>query len=125
MVSHSVTCHPAAVTFPPLSQPKLVLDLSTPEGCKAELIWVVLISQDSLQRNTVTYFRNNWKVSWLGIELTTESHKSNVLTTTPPRRLCAAILCLTNVFTTVINIIIILIIIKRKNSKNPMYLLSK
>ena len=24
--SHSVTCHPAEVTFPPLSQPKLVLD---------------------------------------------------------------------------------------------------
>ena len=30
---HSVTCHPAEVTFPPLSQPKLVLDLSTPERC--------------------------------------------------------------------------------------------
>jgi len=27
--SHSVTCHPAAVTFPPLPQPKLVLDLVT------------------------------------------------------------------------------------------------
>jgi len=26
MGSHSVTCHPAEVTFPPLSQPKLVLD---------------------------------------------------------------------------------------------------
>jgi len=37
MGSHSVTCHPAEVTFPPLPQPKLVLDLSTPEGCKAEL----------------------------------------------------------------------------------------
>jgi len=24
--SHSVTCHPAEVTFPPLPQPKLVLD---------------------------------------------------------------------------------------------------
>jgi len=24
------------VTFPPLPQPKLVLDLATPEGCKAE-----------------------------------------------------------------------------------------
>ena len=34
--SHSVTCHPAAVTFPPLPQPKLLLDLATPEGCKAE-----------------------------------------------------------------------------------------
>ena len=26
MGSHSVTCHPAEVTFPPLTQPKLVLD---------------------------------------------------------------------------------------------------
>jgi len=37
MGSHSVTCHPAAMTFPPLPQPKLILDLATPEGCKAEL----------------------------------------------------------------------------------------
>ena len=38
MGSHSVTCHPAEVTFPPLPQPRLVLDLATPEGCKAELV---------------------------------------------------------------------------------------
>jgi len=37
MGSHSVTCHQAEVTFQPLPQPKLVLDLATPEGCKAEL----------------------------------------------------------------------------------------
>ena len=37
MGSHSVTCHPAEVAFPPLPQPKLVLNLVTPEGCKAEL----------------------------------------------------------------------------------------
>ena len=37
MGSHGVTCHPAEVTFSPLPQPKLVLDLATPEGCKAEL----------------------------------------------------------------------------------------
>jgi len=42
------TCHPAAVIFPPLPQPKLVLDLVTPEGCKAELTWVVVTSQDNL-----------------------------------------------------------------------------
>jgi len=29
---HSVTFHPAEVTFPPLPQPKLVLDLATPKG---------------------------------------------------------------------------------------------
>ena len=39
MRSHSVTRHPAEVTFPPLPQPKLVLDLATPEGCKAEFTW--------------------------------------------------------------------------------------
>ena len=37
MGSHSVTCHPAEVPFPPLPQPKLILDLATPERCKAEL----------------------------------------------------------------------------------------
>jgi len=30
MGSHSVIYHPAAVTLPPLPQPKLVLDLATP-----------------------------------------------------------------------------------------------
>ena len=39
MGSHSVTCHPAEVTFPPLPQPKPVLDYATPEGCKAELTY--------------------------------------------------------------------------------------
>jgi len=34
---HSVTCHLAEVEFLPLPQPKLVLDLATPEECKAEL----------------------------------------------------------------------------------------
>ena len=41
MGSHSVTCHPTEVTFPHLPQPKLVLDLATQEGCKAELTYVV------------------------------------------------------------------------------------
>jgi len=42
MGSHSVTCHLAAVTtFSPLPQPKLVLDLATLEGCKAELTWKI------------------------------------------------------------------------------------
>ena len=32
-----LTCHPAELTFPPLPQSKLVLDLATLGGCKAEL----------------------------------------------------------------------------------------
>jgi len=40
--------HPAVVTFLSLPQPKLVLVLVTPEGCKAESILVVVVSQDSL-----------------------------------------------------------------------------
>jgi len=44
MGSHSVTCHPAEVIFSPLPQPKLVLDLVTPKGCKAELTWVMVTS---------------------------------------------------------------------------------
>ena len=35
--SKPATCHPAEVAFPPLPQLNLVLDLATPEGCKAEL----------------------------------------------------------------------------------------
>jgi len=35
--SYSVTCHPTEVAFPSLPQPKPVLDLAVPRGCKAEL----------------------------------------------------------------------------------------
>jgi len=45
---HAICDHTAAVTFPPLPQPKLVLNLATQEGCKVELTWVVVTSQDSL-----------------------------------------------------------------------------
>ena len=47
MGSHSVTCHPAEVTFLPLPQPKLVLDLATPEGCKAELTFCLTFEYDT------------------------------------------------------------------------------
>ena len=53
MRSHSVTCHPAEVTFPPLPQLKLVLDLATPEGCKAELTWVVVIEACPLNKTNL------------------------------------------------------------------------
>jgi len=72
MESHSVICHPAVVTFLPLPQPKLVLDLAILEGCKAEL----------------TCLRNNRAVSWLAIEPATKSPKFNVRTTTPPSTQC-------------------------------------
>jgi len=36
---HSVTCHGTGDgDFPPLPQPKVVLHLAAPEGCKAELL---------------------------------------------------------------------------------------
>jgi len=46
--SRSVICHPAEVTFPPLPQSKLVHDLATRKGYKAELTCVVVTFQDSL-----------------------------------------------------------------------------
>ena len=48
LLAISVTCHPAEVTFPPLPQPKLVLDLATPELCKAELAWVNVLQNSKL-----------------------------------------------------------------------------
>ena len=48
MGSHSVTRLVAVVTFSSLPQLKPGLDLVTPEGCEAELTWVVVTSQDSL-----------------------------------------------------------------------------
>jgi len=41
MGSRSDTCHPTEVTFPPSPQPKLVLDLATPQGCKVELTYAL------------------------------------------------------------------------------------
>jgi len=54
------------VTYPP----KLVLDLATPEGCKAELTWVVVTPQNSFAANDVqlTYLRNNQAASWMEVE---------------------------------------------------------
>jgi len=53
----SVTCHPAEVTFPPSPQPKLILDLATPKGCKAELTirwsyrWLCHVSATATQHS--------------------------------------------------------------------------
>jgi len=62
--SHRVTYHPAVTTFPPLSHPKLELDLATPEGSKAKFTWVVVISQDSLPAKNGHLFQKNWAVLW-------------------------------------------------------------
>jgi len=80
MGSHSVTCHPTEVTFLPLPQPKLVLDLAPPEGCQAELIWVVIISQDIVYfLKTVTYLRNNGTLSCESGVLTTRQDHQGIL----------------------------------------------
>jgi len=48
MGSHGVAYHLAAVTFLPVHWLKCVFDVATLKGCKAELTWVVVTSQDSL-----------------------------------------------------------------------------
>jgi len=73
----------AAVTFPPLPQPKLVLDLATPEGCKAEFTWCWLYHKTVYLPETVTYLRHNWAVSWPETEPTTTTYESDILTTRP------------------------------------------
>jgi len=75
---YSVTCHPAAVTLPSRNWYS-VLDLTTSEGCLAELTWSVVISIPNIvyRRKTVTYLRNNQAVSWLGI-VGTRCRKSQV-----------------------------------------------
>ena len=50
----------AAVTFPPLPQLKLVLDLATLEVCKAELTWVVVISQDNSPTSDFSRIIQDW-----------------------------------------------------------------
>ena len=67
MGSHSVTCHPTHVNAATLTLvSKLVLDLPTPEGWKAEL-------------TQATRQCNSWESNSRSLD-----HKSDVLTTTPP-----------------------------------------
>jgi len=67
MGSQSVTCHPAAVAFLPLPQPKLVLDLATQRNVRLSWPWWCLYPKIVYLRNTVTYLRNNRVVSWVKI----------------------------------------------------------
>ena len=64
---HSVTYHPAEVTFPPLPQPKLVLDQATPEGCKAELTldlrtskWTTCVYVTNSYWYVIVLISHNW-----------------------------------------------------------------
>ena len=50
---------PGRGDFFSLTQPKLVLDLATSQGCKAELTWVVVPTKSS---------ESNQAVLWLGVE---------------------------------------------------------
>ena len=43
-----------SVTFPAYTQPKLVLDSETPEGCKAELTWLLV--------KTVVAVDDDWNI---------------------------------------------------------------
>ena len=91
MGSHSVTCHLAVVTFPPLLQPKLVLNLETrklPRG-DTRLSWPRwwLHPKIVYLPKTVTYLRNNQAVSWPGLEQATwksQVQRPNYYTTKPP-----------------------------------------
>ena len=87
MGSHSVTCHPAEVTFPPLPQPKLILDLATPEDARLSWLRWWLYPKIVYPRNTVTYLRNNQTVWWPGLEPATwksQVQRPNHYTTEPP-----------------------------------------
>jgi len=82
MGSHSVTCHPAEVTFQPLPQPKLVLDLVTQQGCKAELArHIQTVSGTDLFTYTQTEPHLHYKWSGLFMTLKTKIEISGLLTT--------------------------------------------
>ena len=80
---HTACLPPGSSDFPAFTSAEAGSRFSDPGGCKAESIWVVVISRESLPANTATYLRNNRAVLWPGSEPATGSRKSNVLTTTP------------------------------------------
>jgi len=70
MGSHSVTCHPAVMTFSAFTSAEASTWFSDPRGMQG---WVDLDGgyiqiQAVYPRNMVTCLRNNQTVSWLGIE---------------------------------------------------------
>jgi len=72
------TCHAAAAIFLLLPQPKLALNLVTPERCKDELTCWWLYPNTVYLPRTVYYLRNNQTVSWLVVDSTTMSPESGV-----------------------------------------------
>jgi len=77
----SVTCY--LVNFPPLPQPKLVLDLTIQEGCKAELTWVTSPREFTHQIRSILEISYNPALSRLGVELMTPSCDYGFLSTRP------------------------------------------
>ena len=82
MGSLSVTCQPAEVTFPPLPQPKLVLDLATSEGRKAELTELAgYLPRRYTRPQTVTHPSTNrarrWVTSFIQQTTLTLRHAAN------------------------------------------------
>jgi len=72
MGSHSVACHPAKVTFPPLPQPKLILDLATPKGCKAEYISIPELMRKKGQ--TIERMTSDERLSRVFVHIHTTQH---------------------------------------------------
>jgi len=79
MGSHSVTCHPAAVTFPPLPQPKPVLDFATRRNARLSWSRWWLHPEIVYPPKTVTYLRIDQAVVSMGFAPEADSCESNVL----------------------------------------------
>jgi len=68
---------------PPLPQSKLVLDLSTPEGCKAQLTWVTFSKIVYLPKND--HLSQKWPGSVTAASRTHDDCESGFVTTRPPK----------------------------------------
>jgi len=86
MGSHSVTCQPTLALRLTLQSDRLVLDLPTPEGWKAELTLVIFLYTEMVYLSRPS--GNHLIVTWPGIETTTFWCQFSVLTVTPPSHLC-------------------------------------
>ena len=69
--------------FPAFAPTEAGIRFSYPEGCKAELTWVVVIFQDSLPHKHGHLFQKQPGSVMAGSRAETASRESNVLTTRP------------------------------------------